>query len=259
MKTVLKALLAASALFPVGAYAQNANWQHRGEARADRGDNAQRSDSGRSDWRARRDAGVQTNTQPQIQAPATAETYRRDRGDRGNDAYRQNAQAQANWNQSYRNRDYSNRTYQPRTDRDRRDDSGANAVQRYRDARQPQMRGYAQGYGQRYDNRRSGQWSRDWRNDNRYDWNRYRGVNRSTYRLPRYYAPSGWGYGYRRFSIGVTLSSFLWDQNYWIDDPYAYRLPPAYGPYRWVRYFNDALLIDIRTGVVVDNVYGIFY
>ena len=47
--------------------------------------------------------------------------------------------------------------------------------------------------------------------------------------------------------------------DYWIGDPYSYRLPEAYGPYRWVRYYNDALLVDLRSGFVVDTVYGIFY
>ena len=102
-------------------------------------------------------------------------------------------------------------------------------------------------------------WSRQWRNDNRYDWGRYRQQNRNLFRLPRYYAPYDWNYGYRRFSIGVTLSSLLWEQDYWIDDPAYYRLPPAYGPYRWVRYYNDALLVDIRSGYVVDTVYDIFW
>ena len=115
--------------------------------------------------------------------------------------------------------------------------------------------------GGRFDNQRfsGNRWNRDWRSDGRYDWNRYRSGNRYTYRLPRYYAPGGWSYGYRRFSIGVTLQSVLWGQNYWIDDPYSYRLPPAYGPYRWVRYYNDALLVDIRSGEVVDTVYDIFW
>ena len=110
----------------------------------------------------------------------------------------------------------------------------------------------------RYDDRGSA-WNRGWRSNDRYDWNRYRSANRGAYRLPRYYAPSGWGYGYRRFSIGVTLSAGLWDRSYWIDDPYSYRLPEAYGPYRWIRYYDDALLIDLRTGRVVDTVYDIFY
>lgn len=108
----------------------------------------------------------------------------------------------------------------------------------------------------RFDDRRT--WNRGWRNDARYDWSRNRAIDRAAYRLPRYYAPGGWGYGYRRFSIGVTLFSGLFGQNYWIDDPWTYRLPTAYGPYRWVRYYGDALLVDVRSGRVVDTVYDIF-
>lgn len=111
------------------------------------------------------------------------------------------------------------------------------------------------------DNDRSGNrgWNRTWRNDRRYDWGGYRSANRSAYRLPRYYAPYGWNSGYRRFSVGITLNSILFDENYWIDDPYEYRLPEAYGPYRWVRYYNDALLVDVRYGQVIDVVHDIFW
>lgn len=107
---------------------------------------------------------------------------------------------------------------------------------------------------------RGGQvWNRSWRSDRRYDWNGYRQGNGALYRLPRYYAPQGHGYQYRRYGLGSTLSRSLFGPDYWLDDPYGYRLPPAYGPYRWVRYFDDALLVDLRTGRVVDLVYGIFY
>ncbi|MEG8047084.1 RcnB family protein [Sphingomonas aerolata] len=36
-------------------------------------------------------------------------------------------------------------------------------------------------------------------------------------------------------------------------------MPEAYGPYRWVRYYNDALLVDLDSGRVVDTVYDIFW
>ncbi|MDQ2879311.1 MAG: RcnB family protein [Pseudomonadota bacterium] len=106
---------------------------------------------------------------------------------------------------------------------------------------------------------RGGAWNRDWRHDNRYNWSDYRRYHRDAFHLPRYYAPYGWSYGYRRFSVGFRLESVLFGQNYWIDDPYAYQLPPAYGEYRWVRYYNDALLVDIYSGEVVDTVYDIFW
>ena len=47
--------------------------------------------------------------------------------------------------------------------------------------------------------------------------------------------------------------------DFWLNDPWQYRLPPAYGPYRWVRYCNDALLVNIYTGQVVDVIHGFFW
>ena len=117
---------------------------------------------------------------------------------------------------------------------------------------------YGSRYGSGYEPSYGAAWSRDWRGDRRYDWQGYRQRYSNLYRMPRYYAPySGWGY--RRLSIGITLGSGFWGDRYAISDPWYYRLPQAYGPYRWVRYWDDALLIDLRTGRVVDVVYGIFW
>lgn len=102
-------------------------------------------------------------------------------------------------------------------------------------------------------------WSNSWRNDRLYDWRSYRTQHRSIYRLPAYYAPYGWNRGYTRFSIGIFLNNILFDQSYWISDPYYYRLPPAYGWLRWVRYYDDALLVDIRDGYVVDVIHDFFW
>jgi len=100
-------------------------------------------------------------------------------------------------------------------------------------------------------------WSRDWRRDHRYDWYGYRNHYRSLFRLGRYYDPYGWGY--RRFSIGFDLWPSYYGSSFWLDDPWQYRLPPAYGPYRWIRYYDDALLVNIYTGEVVDVVYNVFW
>lgn len=107
------------------------------------------------------------------------------------------------------------------------------------------------------DGRHDRDWSRDWRRDRRYDWYNYRHRYGSLFRLGRYYDPYGWGY--RRFSIGFSLWPSYYGSSYWLDDPWQYRLPPAYGPYRWVRYYDDALLVNIYTGHVVDVVYGVFW
>lgn len=111
-----------------------------------------------------------------------------------------------------------------------------------------------------YDNdSRFDRWQNDWRRDRRYDWRSFRSHNRDFYRLPRYSHPYGYNYGYRRFSIGIFLDNLFFSERYWINDPYEYRLPPAYGPYRWVRYYDDVLLVDLRNGRVVDAIYGFFY
>ena len=100
-------------------------------------------------------------------------------------------------------------------------------------------------------------WSSDWRRDHRYDWRNYRNSHRSLFRLSRYFDP--YGYSYRRFSIGFNLGSSYYGSNYWLNDPWMYRLPPAYGPYRWVRYYDDALLVNIYTGQVADVLYNFFW
>jgi hypothetical protein len=125
--------------------------------------------------------------------------------------------------------------------------------------RGPDRNGYANGNRGGSNGYANGQrWNRDWRGDNRYDWGRYRSGNRDTYRLGRYSAPYG-GWSYRRFGVGALLQPLFYGNNFWIDDPYNYRLPQAYGPYRWVRYYNDALLVNIYNGEVVDTVYDIFW
>ncbi len=106
-------------------------------------------------------------------------------------------------------------------------------------------------------NGRHVEWSTSWRNNSSYDWRRYRGYNSSIFRLGNYYDP--YGSRYRRFSIGFSLFPSYFQSNYWLSDPSMYRLPTAYGPYRWVRYYDDALLVNIYTGQVVDVVYSFFW
>ena len=122
----------------------------------------------------------------------------------------------------------------------------------YRD----QNYGYQNGYnsGSRDFNR----WDDDWRRDNRYNWSGYRNQHRDLYRAGRYYSPYS-NYGYSRLSIGFFLNRGFYGQSYWINDPWQYRLPQIYGPYRWVRYYDDVLLVDIYSGEVVDVVHNFFW
>ena len=100
-------------------------------------------------------------------------------------------------------------------------------------------------------------WDNDWRRDRRYDWRSYREQNRFAFRIGSYFDP--FGYGYRSLRPGITLYAGYYQPDYWLDDPSQFRLPPIYGPYRWVRYFNDAVLVDIYDGQVVDVIRDFFW
>lgn len=100
-------------------------------------------------------------------------------------------------------------------------------------------------------------WSHNWRHDRRYDWRSHRNRHRSAFRIGFYYDPFGWNY--RRWSIGSYMYPSYYRSSFWLNDPWQYRLPPAYGPYRWVRYWNDALLVNTYTGEVVDVIHGFFW
>ncbi|RST32105.1 ATP-dependent RNA helicase [Sphingomonas ginkgonis] len=102
-----------------------------------------------------------------------------------------------------------------------------------------------------------GRWRQEWRQDHRYDWRSYRDRNRSIFRIGLYSDPFGWGY--QRFGIGYQLYPGYYQRSFWLSDPWQYRLPPADGPYRWVRYYDDALLVDIYSGEVVDVIYNFFW
>jgi len=103
----------------------------------------------------------------------------------------------------------------------------------------------------------SSNWNRNWRNDNRYDWHNYRNQHRSRFHLSLYYDPFGWGY--QPYSVGLRLWPNYYSSNYWINDPWQYRLPYAPPGTQWVRYYNDALLVDMYSGQVVDVLYNFFW
>jgi hypothetical protein len=108
-----------------------------------------------------------------------------------------------------------------------------------------------------WDRRDHRDWRRDWRSDRRYGWQNYRNSHRHIYRLPRYEARHG--YSYRRWYPGYRWDSWFYSSSFWINNPWQYRLPPAYGPYRWVRYYDDVVLVDIDTGEIVDIIYDFFW
>jgi Ni/Co efflux regulator RcnB len=93
---------------------------------------------------------------------------------------------------------------------------------------------------------------RDWREDrNRRwadnDWRDWRNRNRGIYSRGSWRAP----FRYYAFRPGVRIAPTYWGSGYWINDPWRYRLPPAGYGQRWVRHYDDVLLIDTRRGVVL--------
>ncbi|HEX4762159.1 MAG TPA: RcnB family protein [Sphingomicrobium sp.] len=100
-------------------------------------------------------------------------------------------------------------------------------------------------------------WSTSWRHHSRHDWHSWRKRHRSLFRLGFYFDPFGWRY--RPYSIGWRLWPSYYSSRFWINDPWQYRLPYAPPGYRWIRYYNDAILVDTWNGEVVDVIYNFFW
>jgi hypothetical protein len=100
-------------------------------------------------------------------------------------------------------------------------------------------------------------WSTNWRYNDRYDWRRWRDRHRSSFHIGVYYDPFGWNY--RPYQIGWRLWPSYYSSRYWINDPWQYRLPYAPPGYVWVRYWDDAILVDRWSGEVVDVIHNFFW
>jgi Ni/Co efflux regulator RcnB len=100
-------------------------------------------------------------------------------------------------------------------------------------------------------------WSAGWRHDHRYDWRHWRDRHRSLFRIGVYYDPFGWSY--RPYQIGWRLWPSYYGRRFRINDPYEYRLPYAPAGTVWVRYWDDALLVDTWTGEVIDVIHNFFW
>lgn len=82
----------------------------------------------------------------------------------------------------------------------------------------------------------------------RNDWRTYRDRNANLYSRGNWRAP----YRYNAFRAGGRIQPAYYGSRYVIADPWRYRLPPARGASRWVRHYDDVLLVDTRRGVVLD-------
>src|SRR4051812_8408502 len=79
--------------------------------------------------------------------------------------------------------------------------------------------------------------------------NRFRG---GFYRPPQ-------GFYNHRWVYGEILPRSFWARDYWLSNFYDYDLPPPPPGTVWVRYGNDALLIDDFDGQIIEVVYNVFY
>ncbi|CAN5819635.1 hypothetical protein BH11PSE6_BH11PSE6_12050 [soil metagenome] len=89
----------------------------------------------------------------------------------------------------------------------------------------------------------------------RNDWNGYRNQNRALYARGNWRAP----FRYNAFRPGVRISSSYYGSRYFIADPWRYRLPRTGYNQRWVRHYNDVLLVDTRRGVVIDVIRNFYW
>ncbi len=90
----------------------------------------------------------------------------------------------------------------------------------------------------------------DWRDDHRgRDWQ-----DRRAYRGPRFEAP----FGYTPYRMGSLAPRPHYGARFWISDPYRVGLPNAAPGLKWVRHYDDALLINMRTGQVRRVIRNVF-
>ena len=72
-----------------------------------------------------------------------------------------------------------------------------------------------------------------------------------------YHRPNGWYW--HRWTYGEFLPFIFFEREYWIDDWDEFDLDDPPPGTVWIRYGNDALLIDEDSGEVIEVVYGVFY
>ena len=109
-----------------------------------------------------------------------------------------------------------------------------------------------------WDHYQPGQRPPDWKQHQNFDrgaWQRNEQARRR-YHWNSYQQPQGWHY--RRWTYGMTLPSLFWGRPYWINSYWDYGLPnPPYG-YVWVRYGNDALLVNVENGDILRVIYALY-
>lgn len=126
----------------------------------------------------------------------------------------------------------------------------------FRDNRNAFRGGRQFGYNQGF---RDGlRWDRGWRNNGRFNWFGHRQANRFLFAPGPYFSPFA-GHFYRPVGVGFLLDPLFFQPRFFLNDPWAFRLPPPGDRFRWVRYYDDVLLVDIFSGEVVDVIENFFW
>jgi hypothetical protein len=285
-KALIGLILAATVLTPIAAQAQEDYGRTGRQARSD-GNRAARTEQRQARIEARQEQRQEQRQQRQEQrqqrvervaqpapAPVVQEArqqrqeYRQQRQERRVDTNREgsaypsawqgdpNDPARRRYERLERRNQYVHGTREQReVVREEFQDRGRRVPQEWREDRREER------FEDRRDRRRDWrrEWNRDqWRNDRRYDWQSWRYRNRDLFSGWRYNAPYR-GHRYSRFSIGFFLEPLFYSRNYWLNDPWQYRLPYAPAGTQWIRYYDDVLLVDVYTGEVIDVIYDFFW
>ena len=115
----------------------------------------------------------------------------------------------------------------------------------------------AQRYGDRHDVREARRDLNDSRRELHEDWRDYRKSHRNDYRRPAYQGPRG--YHYRPVAVGYRFQPAYYGNRYWVNDYARYRLPAPRAGHRWVRYGNDVVMVNMRSGRAVTVYNGFFW
>lgn len=114
----------------------------------------------------------------------------------------------------------------------------------------------ARAYGDRDDIRDARHELRDSRGERREDWRDWRRTHPDLYRGGAYVGPVR-GWRYRPVAAGYRFQPAFYGQRYWVDYN-RYRLPRPIAGHRWIRYGDDVVLVNYRTGRVRE-VYNRFF
>lgn len=91
--------------------------------------------------------------------------------------------------------------------------------------------------------------------EDRRDWRSYKQQNRNAFRGSRFNAP----FRYRTFNSGVSIGANYYAPRYRVSNYQNYRLPQPGRYQTYVRHYNDVLLVNTRTGRVVQAYRGFYW